>query len=626
MSRSPLLAVMSFVCALASPASGAGPEPRPAAVADIASLREVCDVTIDATGRRVAFTVESTDSATSRPTARIWIASTSGGDSRPFTAGPGRDWSPRFSPDGSALAFLSDRSGRAEIWWMPTGGGEARRLPALPGPALDFAWSPDGSRIAAVACDPDESGAAGSVRPGVRLERADGGHAHLFLVALAGGAVRALTSGAGDDFDPAFAPDGATIVFASNRNADARFPSNADLYAVPASGGPPRVLAATPAMECSPAVSPDGTRVAFLSCTGASGGLDDDSLCTMPLDGGAETNLTAESGVCAGGVHAGDGPCWTADGSTIVFGAREAGDTTIWTLSRDAASPRRLILGPGENGKFAVARSAGLVAFVRSEAGQPPDVWIASLRSPDLRRLTDVNRAELSAIRLASTETLRVREESGAEAEVSLVKPVGLDPSRKCAAALCLSGDGGRSFRAFDPAVQRLAASGYAVLLVPPGPRAGEVAMAALDDAAERGMIDGERVGLVAGPAAADAALDLLASTTRFRAAVLGAGIESTRAPAGRFRVDAAWRPSRVGDGSRADDVAAPVRVVDFDGDDPAWSIAGSALVRSLRSRGIASELSRGRSGDPSVRLDPAIAEWLDAWVRERPSPTAAGQ
>ncbi len=75
---------------------------------------------------------------------------TNGGEPRQFTQGKRSDSTPRFSPDGRLLAFLSNRSEKSEIWTIPTDGGEARQLTKLGGFISEITFSPDGKKIAAI--------------------------------------------------------------------------------------------------------------------------------------------------------------------------------------------------------------------------------------------------------------------------------------------------------------------------------------------------------------------------------------------------------------------------------------------------------------------------------------------
>jgi len=118
-------------------------------------------------GQSVAFVRTTVDAENNKYRAGIFVAPTAGGRARPFTSGLYRDGSPRWSPDGRYLAFVSGRDvGEvaedkkkeygAQLYVMPTGGGEARRVTDIKGGIMGFEWSPDGSSIAFTSAIDDE--------------------------------------------------------------------------------------------------------------------------------------------------------------------------------------------------------------------------------------------------------------------------------------------------------------------------------------------------------------------------------------------------------------------------------------------------------------------------------------
>ena len=207
---------------------------------DLYCLRLVSDPQLSPDGSRVAFVVTTPDRDKDTNRSVIWIASFDGGDGeppRPLTAGE-RDSSPRWSPDGKALAFVSARGegAKPQIWLLPSDGGEARAVTAAKDGAVSPVWSPDGARLAflgPVHLEPvgdDPAAAAAKNKPIVVTTvqyKSDGEgllgdqRLHLFVCDAAGnggGEPQQLTSGDYSVGSPSWSPDGSRLTFASSRH------------------------------------------------------------------------------------------------------------------------------------------------------------------------------------------------------------------------------------------------------------------------------------------------------------------------------------------------------------------------------------------------------------------------
>ena len=208
------------------------------------------------------------DKKTEKKYANLWMAATDGSGERQFTQGDQTDASPRWSPDGRMLAFLSSRKEgeSAQVYVINADGGEARRLTDLKGEISSLTWSPDGKSLLleftakdkeVIDREADEQKKKLGVvsRHYTRLfYRGDGqgwlGHerTHLWLVDVAKGRAKQLTSGnVYDEFSASWSPDGKSIVFCSNRSDDPDLePDLVDIYVMPAAGGEMRLIKTPP--------------------------------------------------------------------------------------------------------------------------------------------------------------------------------------------------------------------------------------------------------------------------------------------------------------------------------------------------------------------------------------------
>ena len=269
---------------------------RAMTVEDLIVAPRVADPQLSPDGRTVLFVRTETDGATGRRNTDI-LHVPADGTSGPavLIGGEKSESTPRWSPDGRRIAFLSNRDGAPQIYVADSDGSNVRKVTSLhAGAQAPVVWSPDGTMIAFVsdvfpecrdeACNRQRFEAAEAnpvkVRRLTRLLyrhwdawRENIRH-HVFVADVASGAARDLTPG---DFDSppaqqeggaiAFAPDSRTIAFVSNREGNDReaWTTNNDVFLVPVTGGEARQLTKNPAADTHPVFAKDGRTLYLLA-------------------------------------------------------------------------------------------------------------------------------------------------------------------------------------------------------------------------------------------------------------------------------------------------------------------------------------------------------------------------
>src|ERR1051325_7869154 len=218
--------ILIFVCVLCVTFGQSGNR-RGITAEDYFAFESAGDPQIAPDGKWAAYTVTTIDQKQNRRFSRIWIAALDGSHPPvPFTGETASSSSPRWSPDGRFMAFLSSREGgRAQIWLLSRNGGEARRLTNLDGGASAIEWSPDSSRLVALTRTGPDQSKSSDVRhySHINYKFNDTGffdqkHSHIVVVDARTGTEKQITDGdAWNDTDPHWSPDSSRIAFASDR-------------------------------------------------------------------------------------------------------------------------------------------------------------------------------------------------------------------------------------------------------------------------------------------------------------------------------------------------------------------------------------------------------------------------
>ena len=546
----PLLA-----CALVQPAWADLPADR-FGPEDLDRLAELSDPQFSPDGVHIAYTLTTVNVEADRQQSDIWQVRYDGGERVALTRTPEHDETlPRYAPDGSGIAFLSDRGGAdasTQVWWLPSGGGEARRLTRLPGEVEDYAWSPDGRRLAVIAWDAERP--AGAPQPknpppivttrfhfkedvtgylGTRRK-------HLYLCEVAGGGCQPLTTGEHDEQLPAWSPDGRVIAYVTKRGADPDRTLNFDLYLIEArAGAPERQLTRfagadlDPYWESYPAWSPDGRYIAYLR------GGEDRWIYYAPWQLAVVDVASGEETVPAPIDRCFYKPRWASDGRSLYVLIERNRETHLEQVSWPQGRISALTHGARFDTDVAVSGD-GRVVVLGGDDWHPAELAVPSGRE---LRLLGPHNDWLASRRLAPVEDIRFASADGTLIDGLLVKPPDFEPGRRYPTILAIHGGPVYQFsHEFMPDWQGYAARGFVVVAANPrgssgrgfafaraiyadwGHRDLQDVLAAVDHAVRIGVADPARLGVGGRSYGGILTNYVIASDRRFRAAASGAG------------------------------------------------------------------------------------------------------
>jgi dipeptidyl aminopeptidase/acylaminoacyl peptidase len=519
---------------------------------DFYRIQDVSEPQVSPDGSWVAYVVTGNDREADAARSAIWMVSWDGSQSLALTAAADGTDKPRWSPDGRYLAFMATPPGseRAQIMLLDRRGGEARQLTGVSGDIGEYAWSPDSKRLA-FTMQQSEAGAAPRpiVIDALHFKQDEDGYfgveraRHLYLFNVDSKQLEPLTADPNFNEDlPTWSPDGTRIAFIRTRELQPDQDGRADIDVIESRAG---AAARTIVRPYAPngqklAWSPDGALIAYLQGDVPKfNAYMQDHLMVVPAGGGAPRAVTDKLD------RAVMSYAFAADSASIRITVEDDGteyparvDLGSGVISRE--------IGAGSYVVSALSSGGTHTALLKSDDGAPAEVY--ALEGGSLRKLSAHNSAFLAGLQLGATEDLKFKSRDGAEIHGILIKPPSYVPGRKYPTVLWIhGGPNGQDEHSlildgyqFEP--QMFAAKGFVVLRVNYrggsgrglkfaktifadwGHKEVEDLLAGVDYLVARGIADPTRLA-VGGWSYGGILTDYtIASDTRFKAAISGAG------------------------------------------------------------------------------------------------------
>lgn len=527
---------------------------------DVFELEWASDPQIAPDGQSIVYVRRSFEIMSDKGRADLWEVSLNGDFHRPLKTDSGRSTSPRWSPDGSKLAFFSRESGSSQIHvrWMET--QQTTVISNLQQSPSDLAWSPDGKWLAFTMDVKKKTKPIAKRRTapeGARWAKApvtvtttryqydgrgivDPAHRHVFVIPAEGGVARQLTEGDFNHFGKlAWTPNSTEIFFSADRSEDWELRSDeADIYAVALANGRLRQISDSPGAERNPVIAPNGKTLAFSYEERRPLAFTPNRIALLNLQTKDMTILTDNLDGDANNIF------WAEDSKSLYFSFDERGMRHIRNITRTkvvttvASAVGGTTIGrPYISGGF--DHKNGVVAFTQGSQHRPSDV--AVIKNKRLEVVTALNDDLLDYRTLGEvTEVTYNSTFDGQKIQGWYVTPPNFDPSKKYPLILEIHGGPHLAYGPhFSAELQLMAAAGYvvfynnyrgslsygedfALLLQYKYSSVEDFAdhMSGIDALIERGFVDEDNLFIAGGSAGGIATAYAVGLTDRFNAAV----------------------------------------------------------------------------------------------------------
>ncbi len=460
---------------------------------DVFDLEWASNPEISPDGSIVVYERKGMDIMKDRKLSRLWLINSDGTVHEKLTSRDVNESHPKWSPDGSRIAFVSTTDHGAEIFMYWLKSGKIARLTQLDRSPKSLTWSPDGKQLAFSMLVPADEpslvkgpkkpkGAEWAKHPKVitRVKHeADGsgylepGFTHLFVLPADGGSARQITSG---DFHhgnvPVWSKDGNYLMFSSNLNEDWEYDyRNSEIYKVSVSDGKVTALTDRKGPDENPVISPDGKLIAYLGYNDKIQTYQVNRIYLMNFDGSNKKEISTNLDRSISDL------VWDEKGTGFYFQYDDRGNSKIGytTLSGQTSLVANNLGGttigrPYGGGSFSVSTNEK-IAYTISTPYHPAEIGVVQKGMIKVNLITSLNKDLLDYRELAPVEEIWYKSTVDSIAiQGWIVKPPYFDANKKY--PLLVENHGGPISNygdRFSPEIQLFASAGYIVFY--PNPR-----------------------------------------------------------------------------------------------------------------------------------------------------------
>ncbi|MGC1416253.1 MAG: S9 family peptidase [Candidatus Acidiferrum sp.] len=509
-------------------------------------------------GKRVVYEVTRTNWEDNAFERDLWIVDAATGEGHQLTASKKSSTDAAWSPDGMWIAFLSDRpgqitgtpEGKKQIYLISADGGEARQLTKVETGVSNFDWSPDSKKLAFTAEDPESKAMKDRKEKygEFQVVHADYTMTHLWTIEIPAPEAEAISEPKrlteGTEFSVggfSWSPDATRIAFSAQRDPDLISGDTADIYVVALNDRKVKKIVSTPGPDEDPKWSPDGKQIAYVTADGSKYFFyTNHKIAIVDANGGAPRVLTDAFDEDAGLI------AWGANG--IYFAAQQKTYAHLFRLNPETkhieqlSSPEHLVAI-----SFSFSKDYRRVAYRGAPENEYPEIYATSVASWQPKKLTAMG-DQLKPFKVARREVISWKSGDGTVIEGVLLKPPDFDPKKKYPLLVVIHGGPTGvdlpllSADRYYP-IERFVAKG--ALILRPNYRGsagygekfrslnvrnlgvGDYAdvISGVDSLIAKGFVDKDRVGSMGWSEGGYISAFITASSDRFKAVSVGAGI-----------------------------------------------------------------------------------------------------
>lgn len=523
---------------------GAAAAQRAMTIVDLLNLPGLSDAQLSPDGRQLLYVQSESDWEANRRRTHIWRIDRDGSNAVQMTVGDQGESSPRWSPDGATIAFLTRRQGdeHTQIYLLANAGGEARRLTSHATAVRSITWAPDGRRLYFLAADPKtgDQEAREKAKDDVYAFDENYRQTHLWAVTVPSGPEERITSGDFSVLDYELSRDGARVAHHRAPNPLFGYSDRGEVWVMDASGANAVQITNNTVPEGDASLSPDNSRVLFVA--GANERFEtyyNDKIFVAPAAGGAARVLTGDL------PYEVESAEWSKDGRHVYFVANMGIHSELFEMPAEGGTPRQLTDGRHALRGWSYDPRTDRHAFGIDAPDNAGDLWtLAAGGSPE--RVTRVFDDLAKDFRLPRQEKLEWKGADGVTVEGLVFYPLDYQAGQRYPLVVQTHGGPAASdkfgFGRWSNYVQVLTALGYVVLQ--PNYRGstgyGDAflrdmvgsyfknshldVMAGVDHLIKLGVADGDRMAKMGWSGGGHMTNKIITFTNRFKAAASGAG------------------------------------------------------------------------------------------------------